>query len=265
MNKNPLVSIIMNCHNGEKYLKDSVKSIINQSYKNWELIFWDNLSKDSSKKIIKKFKDKRIKYFKSKNFLNLYDARNSALKKTKGKFIAFLDTDDWWVKDKIKKQLIVFSEQNEIKLVYSNCYLYNQKNKNKKIFINNRLPEGSITQELLNKYSVGLLTTVVKKEVFKKDIFNHKLNIIGDFEFIIKLSKKAKFGCVQEPLAYYRHHENNFSQKYLDIYIKEVKFWLNKNKKSMEKKGLSLHTQKILLKKLQFKYYFKNIIKSISF
>mgnify|MGYP003691420417 FL=1 len=106
---------------------------------------------------------------------------------------------------------------------------------------------------------------MVKKEVFKKDIFNHKLNIIGDFEFIIKLSKKAKFGCVQEPLAYYRHHENNFSQKYLDIYIKEVKFWLNKNKKSMEKKGLSLHTQKILLKKLQFKYYFKNIIKSISF
>ena len=57
--KNPLVSIIMNCHNGEKYLKESIKSIINQSYKNWELIFWDNKSSDNSKKIIKKFSCKK--------------------------------------------------------------------------------------------------------------------------------------------------------------------------------------------------------------
>ena len=63
----PLVSIIMNCHNGEKYLNDSVKSLLSQTYTNWELIFWDNLSTDNSKKIIEKFLDKRIKYFKSNN------------------------------------------------------------------------------------------------------------------------------------------------------------------------------------------------------
>ena len=55
--KEPLVSIIMNCHNGEKYLKKSVSSIINQSYRNWELIFWDNKSSDNSAKILKNFKD----------------------------------------------------------------------------------------------------------------------------------------------------------------------------------------------------------------
>ena len=58
----------MNCHNGEKYLNQSVNSIINQSYKNWELIFFDNKSKDKQKKILKRFKDKRIKYYKSKVF-----------------------------------------------------------------------------------------------------------------------------------------------------------------------------------------------------
>ena len=66
---NPLVSIIINCYNGEKYLKNCIDSVINQTYKNWEIIFWDNLSTDNSK-IIEKYSDKRIKYFCTKNFQN---------------------------------------------------------------------------------------------------------------------------------------------------------------------------------------------------
>ena len=62
MNKKPLVSIIMNCYNGEKYLEDSLKSIINQTYKNWELIFWDNKSTDNSKKIFKSYNAKYYSY-----------------------------------------------------------------------------------------------------------------------------------------------------------------------------------------------------------
>ena len=64
----PLVSIIMNCHNGERYLAQSITSVLSQTYKNWELIFFDNKSNDQSKKILKTFLDKRIKYFKSKKF-----------------------------------------------------------------------------------------------------------------------------------------------------------------------------------------------------
>ena len=69
--KNPLISIIMNCYNGDKYLKKSINSILQQSYNNWELIFWDNQSTDKSKKILLSYKDKRVKYFKSNSFLNL--------------------------------------------------------------------------------------------------------------------------------------------------------------------------------------------------
>ena len=79
--KTPLISIIMNCHNGAKYLNESINSILNQNYNNWELIFWDNKSDDLSKKILFSFKDKRIKYYKSIFFLPLYAARNQALKK----------------------------------------------------------------------------------------------------------------------------------------------------------------------------------------
>mgnify|MGYP001295533023 CR=1 FL=1 len=76
-----LMSIIMNCHNGEKYLYKSISSVISQSYKNWELIFWDNNSTDTSEKIVRKFNDSRIKIYKSNNFIKLYKARNLAIEK----------------------------------------------------------------------------------------------------------------------------------------------------------------------------------------
>ena len=101
---NSLVSIIMNCHNGERYLHESLNSIVNQTYKNWELIFFDNLSNDKSKKILEGFNDSRMKYFKSKKFVNLYEARNLALDKCSGDFISFLDTDDR-LKIKLKNKL----------------------------------------------------------------------------------------------------------------------------------------------------------------
>ena len=123
MNK-PLVSIIMNCFNGEKYLKEALESITNQTYENWELIFWDNLSTDNSKKIFKSFNDKRFKYFLAEKHTVLYEARNLAIKKTKGEFIAFLDTDDIWIKEKLEEQIKFFSNKN-IGLVYGNYWRYN--------------------------------------------------------------------------------------------------------------------------------------------
>ena len=75
-NKKPLVTIIINCFNGEKYLKDCIQSVINQSYENWEVIFWDNVSNDGSKKIFNRYKDKRLKYFRAKKHSTLYKARN---------------------------------------------------------------------------------------------------------------------------------------------------------------------------------------------
>ena len=80
---NPLISIIVNCFNGEKYLKRALESIINQTYNNWEVVFWDNQSSDNSKKIFSEFKDKRFKYYFSKEHTSLYKARNEAIKISK--------------------------------------------------------------------------------------------------------------------------------------------------------------------------------------
>ena len=87
--KGPLISVIMNCHNGSKFINRSVNSIRKQSYKNWELIFWDNYSTDSTRKVIKNIKDKRIKYFFSRKFHKLYHSRNQAIKKQKENIFVF--------------------------------------------------------------------------------------------------------------------------------------------------------------------------------
>ena len=112
--KFPLVSVIVNCYNGQKYLKDCLRSIVNQTYKNWELIFWDNFSTDQSKKVLNEFNDKRIKYFKSKKFLPLYKARNLAIQKAKGDYISFLDTDDLWKKNKLFEQIKILKKRIKI-------------------------------------------------------------------------------------------------------------------------------------------------------
>ena len=127
-NSSPLVSIIVNCFNGEKYLKKTLSSILEQTYQNWEVIFWDNQSSDNSKKIFYEFQDKRFKYFYSERHTSLYEARNGAINNSSGEIIAFLDTDDWWHKEKLDKQ-IKFFKDSKIGLVYSNCYLYHEKTK----------------------------------------------------------------------------------------------------------------------------------------
>ena len=97
--------MIINCYNGEKYLSQCLQSIVSQSYKNLEIIFWNNRSTDKSEQIVKSFHDRRIRIFRSKKFLSLYEARNQAIKKTRGTYISFLDVDDYWFSEKLSKQV----------------------------------------------------------------------------------------------------------------------------------------------------------------
>ncbi len=233
-NKEKLVSIILNCYNGEKYLKHALKSILRQSYKNWELIFWDNRSTDSSKKIFDTFKNKKFKYFFSSSHTSLYEARNLAINKSKGQFLSFVDADDMWEKNKLKTQ-VKFFEDKKVGVVYGNSWLLNETTKKKKKFINYTIKDGYIYNDLIQKYNVGILTAIIRKSCLNslKKIFDKRYNIIGDYDLFIRLSKKFKFKVIQDPVATYRIHANNLSILKKDLEIKELNHWLKINKKSL--------------------------------
>ena len=258
MKKNnfPLVSVIMNCYNGEKFLKKSVTSLLNQNYKKWELIFWDNKSQDKSKKFILSFKDKRIRYFQASRFTSLYAARNLAIKQARGKFICFLDTDDWWIKSKLSIQVKLIKKNTKIKFIYSNIYLYDQEKKIKKILSKKKLPSGQITQNLLDDYKIGILSVMISKNFFRKKKFNSNYNIIGDFDFFLKLSIQENFYCIQKPLAYYRVHSRNYSKNY-DLYYTEFNKWLKLNSSRLKKLNYSLKKVNFLNYKLKIKKLFR--------
>ena len=250
----PLVSVIMNCHNGQNFLTDAIQSIINQTYKNWELIFWDNFSTDESTKILSQFKDKRIKYFKSKKFTSLYEARNLAIKNVKGEFISFLDTDDMWHKDRLEKHMNFFSKNKDYEIVYSNYYIYNESKKKKFIKFKKALPSGIIFKELLRNYTIGIVTICLRRSIFKESSFNDNFDIIGDFDLFLKLSENKKIGYMHDMLAVYRLHKSNLSKKKIDQYANELQTWVKANQDRKKYKG-NLKYIKFYIIKLKFKSF----------
>jgi glycosyltransferase involved in cell wall biosynthesis len=254
--KKPLVSIIMNCLNGEEFLKFSIKSVIEQNYKNWELIFWDNKSTDSSLKILKSFKDKRIRCFCSKKRTVLYDARNQALRRAKGKFIAFLDVDDFWVKDKLSKQIPKFKNK-QVGLVYSNFYKYYDLNRKKEIAFKNKLPKGNVTKYIIKNYQIGILTVILRKSfLIKKNVFDFKYDLLSDYDFILNFSLKHNFDCIDKPLAFYRIHNNQLQKRKMISQAAQFCNWFKKEniKKKFKKYDLST---------INKKYDYYNLVKEL--
>ena len=255
--KNPLVSIIVNCFNGEKYLVQALESILNQTYKNWEVIFWDNQSTDNSKKIFLKFNDERFKYYLSESHTPLYEARNKAIGKCKGEIIAFLDTDDWWRNNKLEKQ-ISFFEKKEVGLVYSNLYLFFEQTQKEKIYSRKILKSGYITKNLLKNYNIGISTVLLRKEAYNSvNGFNNKFNVIGDFDLIVRLSLKWKFDCLQEPLSYYRIHNKNFILINDTLEIEELDKWVS-SEQIIKNSNLNLYL-KYIKRRIIFLKTIKNI------
>jgi teichuronic acid biosynthesis glycosyltransferase TuaG len=124
---NSLVSIITPSYNSSKFIKDCVNSVFSQTYKNWEMIIVDDCSEDNSKEIISELstKDKRIKpIFLEKN-VGAAEARNTAIRQSKGKYVAFLDSDDLWNPKKLEIQLS-FMNKNEIVFSYTNYQLMSE-------------------------------------------------------------------------------------------------------------------------------------------
>lgn len=213
-NKKVQVSIIMNCYNSDFFLKEAINSVINQSYQDWELIFWDNQSTDNSASIVKSFKDTRIKYILAPEHTPLGRARNLAVEKATADWIAFLDSDDLWDKNKLNLSIEALSENtisDDISLIYNKSVVINESNE--EIYKINRAISGNIHKYLLiNGNFIVQSSIMLNKRVFDKvGGINENLKFCPDYDILLKITKNSKAIGINEYLTSYRVHENNIT------------------------------------------------------
>lgn len=203
------VSIIIPVYNAEKFIGKTIESVLNQTYKNWEILIFNDKSKDNSLKIIKKYseKDKRIKFVDSKENVGVVAARNKLIEIATGEFIAFLDADDYWKQNKLEKQIKFMLKNNAL----ISCTEYTRVTEDEKE-INDIIIKEIITYEdmLKNNY-LGCLTVIYNANKLRKRYFKEREKN-EDYVLWLEIVKETKiiFG-LKENLAFYRVLNNSRS------------------------------------------------------
>ena len=254
MKNNPKVSIVIACYNHAEYIDIAIKSIIKQTYKNWELIVVNDNSQDTTKEILNKYKSSKVKIINLKNNLGSYGATSLAFKKAKGKYIAILDADDYSHPKRISSQVIELEKDTEIGLAITN-YKFIDKNNNfikKNKFVsqkefNIRFP----CENLVCNSSAMFRSKFIKRLGF----YNKNFFYMNDYHFYLKIFAISKIKIINKFYTFYRVHKNQRTQTIKKkIIIKEslrMMLWSIKNK-LIHVNNLSLFLRKILIYFIKF-------------
>ena len=199
---NPTVSVIIPTYNRAHLIGMAVQSVLEQSYQDFEIIVVDDASTDNTGEVVRSFKDERIRYIRHKKNKGAAAARNTGIKAARGEYIAFQDSDDKWLPEKLEKQMKVFENAPlEVGVVYTGFLRIAN---DKKIYIPSSWvtqKEGSIHKELLKGNFVTTQSIVTCKECFEKaGMFDERLPRLQDWELVLRLSKYYDFKCIDEPL-----------------------------------------------------------------
>ena len=217
-----LVSIVVPYYQCKDYIFQSVNSVINQTYKNWELIIIDDENSKSSESLLNKIKgkNKNIKIFSTKSSIGVGQARNLGIKKSKGKFVAFLDSDDYWHKNKIEKQ-IIFLKKTNVDIFYTGY----------SAFYNNKIVYRPATPLFMNYYNfskecpICCSSVLIKKKILNKFKFKNYKNK-EDYELWLRITKKKiNFFGLNEYLTFYRIRKDSLSSFHLSKIINAFKIY----------------------------------------
>ena len=186
--KKTSVDIILPNYNKAEFLKESINSVIAQTYINWKLFIIDDASKDDSKKIINEYKNPHIKKIFLKKNMGVSFCRNLALELSNSKYIAFIDSDDYWPEDKLAIQINLMEKLN-YEFTYTDYTPFEIKN-NKKIFKRKVIAPNSFNyNQFINNTSIGMSSVIIKKSTIGNIKFK-KLKICEDYFFKCEILKK---------------------------------------------------------------------------
>ncbi|MHA1967466.1 MAG: glycosyltransferase family 2 protein [Candidatus Hodarchaeales archaeon] len=204
----PMTSIIVPTFNRGHIIKKTIRCIIKQTYQNFELIIVDDGSSDNTKQVVNKFNDSRIRYIKRQVNSGGSIARNIGIKEARGEYIAFNDSDDIWLPNKLEMQMKIFdSSSKKVGVVYCDwAYI-----KGKKTYMHKNIKkkrrEGDIYGEIDNFYfTIPTSTVILKKKCLEKSgVFDERFRAQEDYDLWIRLSKYYHFKYVKNPLVILQH------------------------------------------------------------
>ncbi|MDB9745420.1 glycosyltransferase family 2 protein [Candidatus Pelagibacter sp.] len=245
-----LISVIIPYYKKKEYIISSINSALNQTYKNLEIIIiYDDLNKEDLNLLKKiKKKDKRIKIYINKKNLGAGRSRNKGIKLSKGIFVAFLDSDDLWKKNKLKKQ-IFFMKKNGINASHTSYTIINSNNK----IIGSRNAKDMSYKLLLKSCDIGLSTVILKKEIITSKIKFANIKTKEDYVLWLKITlNNNKIFALKDNLTKWRKLEDSLSssklQKIYDGYLVYRKYM-----------NFNLLKSFGFLMLLSFNYFLKNI------
>jgi teichuronic acid biosynthesis glycosyltransferase TuaG len=232
--KQPKVSVIMPCYNHQKYIDTAIRSVLNQSYNNFELIIVDDKSSDGSIDKIEHYRkiDDRIISLYHKNNMGASSCRNDAIKKADGDFIAFCDADDVWLNDKLEIQIELMTNRCNKDLLYCDSLIIDSSGSiTGNNFSDYYQPftgsKSAVFHKLCITNFINLSTVLLKKECADRiGYFDIDVRYVEDWLFWVSLAKYYDFYYLSRPLVKYRVHENSSNLKYRDLLLNRIKVYL---------------------------------------
>lgn len=230
----PKISIIIPTYNGSKYISSSINSVLNQTYKDWELIIIDDGSTDNTESVVKEIiglSPLSIRYIKQEN-RGPNAARNVGLTLSAADFVAFLDSDDVWLPEKLEKQISLFNtyKNDLLGVVYCEAQVINDKSvvTNEYLEPLDRSIHGNIYQKLFYKnYIMGSASGVlVKRSCFDAvGKFDEKLRGFEDWDMWLRIAEKYEYDFVPEILVKLRHHYSNNHYNLALMFLNGITFY----------------------------------------
>ena len=267
INNQIFISVIMCVYNGEKYLKESIQSVLDLDYENYEFIIVNDGSTDSSTEIISSFQNKKIRYFFKKNS-GLASTRNFAFKAARGEWIAVIDQDDLVMENRLLLQTDIIKKFRDAKFIFGNTNIINENGKIIKKFFDDfsflknyeyLIPNKAYYHLIADGCYIDSESWFMHKDVFKKiGPLNENLSYSCDFEYFLKASKIYCFYYTKEVVSSWRVHSKQESNTNQKIYYESILIYYS----LLKFKNLKLNFMifKIIIKNillLLFKKYFK--------
>lgn len=219
----PRVSVNVCCYNSEKFIKDTLQSVLDQTFSDFEIVVVDDGSKDRTGEIVKGFKDPRIKYHYQEN-RGLSFSRNRALQLSSGEFIALLDHDDLWDPSKLELQLKLFDAEPGTGLVYSGARVIDAEGRRLSDVPQARYRKGRVTAALLGADFITCPTIIFRRSLLgSTGGFNEEFAQVEDYDILLRFSLLTDFSYVPEIVVSYRKHASNASRDLVAVYTEIIR------------------------------------------